>query len=83
MNTKLQLSHKCERRCTTYEVKLASPITVFEEYSFEDEGKDLHEALLDKALLVAGDMTSGEIFAYMKPISIIPKDQIIRIKKIG
>jgi len=83
MNTKLQLSHKWEQRCTAYEIKFASPITVFEEYSFKDEGKELYEALLDKALLVAGDMSSGEILSYMKPISIIPKDQIIRIKKIG
>jgi hypothetical protein len=56
---------------------------LFEEYSFKDEDKDLYESLLDKALLVAGDMSSGEIFAYMKPGSVISKDQIICIKKIG
>ena len=48
-----------------YEVKFASPITLFEDYSFKDDDKDLYEALLDKALLVAGDMSSGEVFGYI------------------
>ena len=83
IDPKLQLSHKWKQQCIAYEVKFASPITLFEDYSFKDDDKSLCEALIDKALLVAGDMSCGEIFAYMKPQSVISKDQIISVQKLG
>ena len=83
INSNLQLSHEWEQRCTAYEVKFASPLKLFEEYSFKEKNEDLYESLIEKALLVAGEMSNGEIFAYMKPVSVIPNNQIIGIRKIG
>lgn len=42
-----------------------------------DEDKDIYETKLDETLLVAGEMSSGEILEYMMQVSEIPKEQII------
>lgn len=92
MFPKKELSRAWANRCNRYCVKFKAAVSKFTAYTFydksdytdmSDERLKLIYSLVDKALLVASDNGSGEIFAYMKPDTIIPPDCIVSITELS
>jgi hypothetical protein len=67
--TKLDLSQNWAKRCKSYEVKFASHIDLFEDYSFRDDDRPFTIALLDHALCIAGEVSNGEDYAYLSVVN--------------
>lgn len=80
---KLNLSYKWMKQCKSYEIKFMTSFNQFEKYTFMDDDRSTLEALLDKALCVAGNMVCGEAFGYLKPLSIVEPEQILQYKELS
>ncbi len=79
---KTDLSRKWYKSCKGYGIKFYAKISDFTEYSFPNERKTIAENLIDMSLSVISDCACGEIFAYLKPDTIISFDNILEINEI-
>ena len=79
---KTDLSHEWHRRCKGYEIKFFGKINEFTEYSFQNERLSNADNMIEMALSVISDCACGEVFAYLKPDTVIPFENIIEIKEL-
>lgn len=80
---KLNLSYAWEKECTAYRVTYLAPVSDFALFTFYDTNRCedfdeqiVAERLIQKALGVVSLADYDEIFAYMKPTTIIKPNQI-------
>ncbi len=74
-----ELSYEWCRRCKCYEIKFYGKLDDFAKYSFPNDNKTVQTNLIDMSLEVIADCVCGEIFAYLKPSSVISYENIIEI----
>lgn len=85
----LNLSRKWAQQSQGYEIRYVAPLSEFELYTFYDnrectyyDNSKIALALIDLALSVVSEYDKDEIFAYMKPTTVITPGQIVSIKSI-
>lgn len=80
--TDANLSQEWYKRCKSYKIKFCAKTTDFAPYSFKNENISIAENMIDMALEVISEYGAGEIFAYLKPDTVIPFDNILQINEI-
>lgn len=76
------LSQEWYKRTKSYEIKFYGKITDFTSYSFPNDKKTIAENIIDMALSVIAECACGDIFAYLKPDTVIPFENILQINEI-
>lgn len=85
----LDLSRKWVQQSQGYEIRYVAPLREFELYTFYDKSECAYYdnskialALITLALSVVSEYDKDEVFAYMKPTTVISPGQIVSIKSI-
>lgn len=76
------LSREWYNRSKSYEIKFYGKITDFESYSFPNNKESIVEDMIDMALTVIAESACSEKFAYLKPDTVIPFENILQINEI-
>ena len=85
----LNLSRKWVQQSQGYEIRYVAPLSEFELYTFYDKSECAYYdnskialSLINLALSVVSEFDKDEVFAYMKPTTVITPAQIVSIKSL-